>query len=250
MDILQICSLKKKYRKKTSKETVVETVAIDKMSFRIESGSFISIMGKSGCGKTTLLKLIGGLDTPTEGEILYKGKPLTKLSHDQLAQYRREQIGFVFQDYNLMDSLTIKENIMLPMLLDHKKLREIEESVMYYAQRFEIRKHLNKYPGELSGGEQQRASICRALSNNPKLILADEPTGNLDSQSSKEVVRCLKEMNQELGKTVILVTHDPYIASFADEVILLKDGIIERRLVNHMEKEQFFKMLIKHLNAF
>ncbi|MDD3307691.1 MAG: ABC transporter ATP-binding protein [Acetobacterium sp.] len=250
MDLLQIRSLKKRYRKKISKGTVVETVAIDDLSFRVESGSFISIMGKSGCGKTTLLKLIGGLDAPTAGEIFYKGKPLTKLSHDQLAQYRREQIGFVFQDYNLMDSLTIKENIMLPMLLDNKKLKEIEESVLYYAQRFGIRKHLNKYPGELSGGEQQRASICRALSNNPKLILADEPTGNLDSQSSKEVVRCLKEMNQELGKTVILVTHDPYIASFADEAIILKDGIIERRLVNHMEKDQFFKMLIEHLNAF
>lgn len=194
--------------------------------------------------------MIGGLDTPTEGEILYQGKPLSKLSNDQLAQYRREQIGFVFQDYNLMDSLTIKENIMLPMLLDNKKLKEIEKNVISFTQRFGIRKHLNKYPGELSGGEQQRVSICRALSNNPKLILADEPTGNLDSQSSKEVVTCLKEMNQELRKTVILVTHDPYIASFADEVILLKDGKIERRLLKYMEKDQFFKILIEHLNAF
>ncbi|AFA47791.1 ABC transporter ATP-binding protein [Acetobacterium woodii] len=250
MDILQICNLKKTYRKKISKTNVVETMAIDKIDFRIESGSFISIMGKSGCGKTTLLKLIGGLDTPTEGEILYKGQPLAELSHDQLAQYRREQIGFVFQDYNLMDSLTIKENIMLPMLLDNKKLKEIEKSVICFTQRFGIRKHLNKYPGELSGGEQQRVSICRALSNNPKLILADEPTGNLDSKSSKEVVTCLKELNQELRKTVILVTHDPYIASFADEVLLLKDGKIERRLVKYMEKDQFFKILIEHLNVY
>lgn len=249
MDILQIEGLKKIYGKNLKKSSRAETMAIKGLNLSIKKGSFIGIMGRSGCGKTTLLKLLGGLEFSTEGEIRYLKKTLTHLNNEQLARYRREEVGFVFQDYNLMESLTVKENIMLPMLLNKKKIKEIEESVRYYSKYFGIEKLLNKYPEEISGGEQQRTSICRALANDPHLILADEPTGNLDSQSSKEVIGCLKEMNVNLGKTVVLVTHDPYIASFADQVVLLKDGLVEKILKKDRQRDLFLKNLLENLGS-
>lgn len=148
-----------------------------------------------------------------------------------------------------MESLTVKENIMLPMLLNKKKIKEIDENIRYYSKYFGIEKLLNKYPGEISGGEQQRTSICRALASDPHLILADEPTGNLDSQSSKEVIGCLKEMNVNFGKTVVLVTHDPYIASFADQVVLLKDGLVEKILKKDRQRDLFLKNLLENLGS-
>lgn len=196
------------------------------IDFEVTKGEFVSIMGRSGCGKSTFLKLLGMIERPTSGTIYFDGMDTQDLWKDELADIRRRRIGFVFQDFYLLDSLCIKDNILLPMILDKADSKVMVRKVQELAELFGIEKLLLKAPYELSGGEKQRAAICRALINDPEIILADEPTGNLDSKSGKIVMDALKRINKEFHKTILMVTHDPYFASLSQKVVLLKDGQI------------------------
>lgn len=211
----------------------------------MEEGDFTGIMGKSGCGKTTLLKVLGMIDKQTDGTVRFMGQDTKGLSGDTLADIRRTKLGFIFQDYYLMDSLTVEENIMLPMILGQEDAQKMMDSAKAYAEKFQINHLLNKNPYELSGGEKQRVAICRALINNPDLILADEPTGNLDSKSGKIVIEALRTINQEMKKTIVMVTHDPQMASNCRKIILLKDGVILETLERgEKSQEEFYQEII------
>ena len=200
------------------------------LDFTVMEQEFIAIMGKSGCGKTTLLKILGLIDRPTSGKVYLKGKNTAKLWKDELADIRRRGIGFVFQDFYLLNSLSVLENIMLPMIIDKQDS-----------------KVLKKYPYELSGGEKQRVSISRALINDPDLILADEPTGNLDTKSGRIVIKALERINTRMGKTVILVTHDPKIASYCRRILFLKDGRLLESLERTGTKEEFYESILEKM---
>ena len=197
-------------------------------------------MGKSGCGKTTLLKTLGMIDKPTDGTIKFMGEDTSELYGDKLADIRNSKIGFIFQDFYLMDSLSVEENIMLPMILKKSPVKEMQKKAKNLAEQFEIGKLLQKNPYELSGGERQRVAICRALINDPELILADEPTGNLDSHSGQLVIDTLNRIHMEYKKTIIMVTHDPKMASYCDRILLLKDGKILEEMKRVKEQERFY----------
>lgn len=203
-----------------------EVKVLKGVTFKAEEGEYIAVMGRSGCGKTTLLKTLGLIDRQTEGRIRFMGKDTDDLSGDERANIRRTKIGFIFQDFYLMDSLSVEENIMLPMVLSGGQWEAMVNEAGKYAREFEIEHLLKKRPCELSGGEKQRAAICRALIHGPELILADEPTGNLDSKSGEIVTDALKRIHGTMGKTIIVVTHDPRVASGSKRIIFLKDGNI------------------------
>ena len=238
-EILRTEGLKRSYLVNETKIDVLKGI-----NLTINNQEFIAIMGKSGSGKTTLLKLLGLLDRPTEGKVFFKGEDSNSLRGDRLAMIRRREIGFIYQDYYLMDSLSIKENIMLPLILDEADIQESKKKCEEMAEKFAITDLLDKKPYELSGGEKQRTAICRALIYNPDLILADEPTGNLDSASSEVVIHTLEEINKKMGKTILLVTHDPIIASSCDRIIFLKDGKVKEDLKRTGDKEQFYNEII------
>lgn len=219
MEILKVENLTKVYGKENSK-----VVALDNVSFSVEKGEFVAIVGASGSGKSTLLHLMGGVDTPTSGKVFIDGKDIYKLSSDNLAIFRRREVGLIYQFYNLIPILTVEENITLPLLLDNRKVDKFELDEMIKLLGLERRKkHL---PNELSGGQQQRTSIGRALITKPAIVLADEPTGNLDSKSSDEVVNLLKKLNKEYKQTIIMITHNLDIAAVADRIITIEDGKI------------------------
>ena len=219
MEILKVENLTKTYG---SGENLVH--AVDDVSFSVEKGEFVAIVGASGSGKSTLLHLIGGVDRPTSGKIFVDGNDISKMNDDKLAVFRRRQVGIVYQFYNLIPILTVEENITLPCDLDGRGVdRERLEMILHSFGLRARRKHL---PNQLSGGQQQRTSIARALINNPSLVLADEPTGNLDSKSSEEVMSMLKMCNQSYGQTVIMITHNLDIAKQADRIITISDGKI------------------------
>lgn len=219
------------------------------LNFSIYENEFVGIMGKSGCGKTTLLKTLGLIDPPTSGELLFEGTPVDKLWEDELSDIRRRKLGFIFQDFYLMDSLTLEENIMLPMILDKKEEQDCYDSARSYAKHFEISHLLKKYPYEISGGEKQRTAICRALINHPDLILADEPTGNLDSSSGKIVVEALENIHRNMKKTIIMVTHDPQVASHCDRILFLKDGMILEYARKESTTEDFYQYILSKMSA-
>ena len=210
----------------------------------VRSGEFIAIMGRSGSGKTTLLRLLGLLDRPTEGRIIFKRERADRIYGDKLADLRRHDTGFVYQDYYLMNTLSVRENIMLPMILDHRETAECLAEAEHLAEIMGVDKLLDKSPLELSGGEKQRVAICRALINKPELILADEPTGNLDLSNSDIVMSYLAMANRELGKTIIMVTHDPYTASCCSRVIFIKDGLLGAELIKAEDSEAFCDRII------
>ena len=237
-------NLKKAYYSTSRTGEIITYPVLNNVSFEIEEGEFVGIMGRSGCGKTTLLKTVGMLDKPDDGTIYYKDKDTKDIYRAELARLRRTEIAFVFQDYYLMDSLSIKENIMLPLILDEADVQESKKKCEEMAEKFAIADLLDKKPYELSGGEKQRTAICRALIYNPDLILADEPTGNLDSASSEVVIHTLEEINKKMGKTILLVTHDPIIASSCDRIIFLKDGKVKEDLKRTGDKEQFYNEII------
>lgn len=219
MEILKVENLTKTYG---SGENLVH--AVDDVSFSVEKGEFVAIVGASGSGKSTLLHLIGGVDRPTSGKIFVDGNDISRMNDDKLAVFRRRQVGIVYQFYNLIPILTVEENITLPCDLDGRGIdRERLEMIL---DSFGLRARRKHLPNQLSGGQQQRTSIARALINNPSLVLADEPTGNLDSKSSEEVMSMLKMCNQNYGQTVIMITHNLDIAKQADRIITISDGKI------------------------
>lgn len=219
MEILKVENLTKIYGKDDSK-----VVALDNVSFSVEKGEFIAIVGASGSGKSTLLHLIGGVDRPTSGSVYIDGNNIFKLDDDKLAIFRRRQIGLIYQFYNLIPVLNVEENIALPLELDNKKCDKKDmDNMLDILGLKERRTHL---PNELSGGQQQRTSIGRALITNPSIVLADEPTGNLDTKSSDEIVHLLREFNKKYKQTVIMITHNMEIAKLADRIIKIEDGHI------------------------
>ncbi len=219
MEILKVENLCKVYGKGTTK-----VVALDHVSFTVEKGEFVAIVGASGSGKSTLLHLIGGVDRPTSGKVFIDGKDIYQLDDDQLAIFRRRQVGLIYQFYNLIPILNVEENITLPLKLDNRTVQK--QYLDDLIQRLGLEKRRDHLPSELSGGQQQRTSIGRALVTNPAIILADEPTGNLDSKSSEEIVELLKKSNRDYKQTIIMITHNLEIASRADRVIKIEDGKI------------------------
>ena len=219
MDILRIEHLSKIYGKGDT-----EVRALDDVSFTVPKGQFVAIIGPSGSGKSTLLHILGGVDTPTDGHVYVDGTDITTLDETALAIFRRRQIGLIYQFYNLSPILTVEENMTLPLLLDDKKVDRAHFDSL--VQVLGLQHRLGHLPSELSGGQQQRVSIGRALMNNPAILLADEPTGNLDSKNSKEIVELLRSFNKSLNQTVIIITHDERIALDADRVIAVEDGKI------------------------
>lgn len=209
--------------------------ALDHVSINIREGEFVAVMGPSGCGKSTLLHLLGGLDKPTEGDVLIAGHNLVDLNDDKLTELRRRKIGFVFQFFNLIPVLTAVENAALPITLDGARPAEAKKKAAEWLTRFGLGDRLHNRPDQLSGGQQQRVAIARALVAEPDLILADEPTGNLDTRSGDEIASLLRDVSKTYGRTVVMVTHDPRIAAYADRIIFLKDGrvvdetILERK---------------------
>lgn len=219
MEILKVENLTKIYGKDSTK-----VVALDHVSFSVEKGEFVAIVGASGSGKSTLLHLIGGVDRPTSGKVYVNGQDIYKFDDDKLAIFRRRQVGLIYQFYNLIPILNVEENITLPLALDGRTADKTKLNDMIKLLGLEARK--NHLPNELSGGQQQRTSIGRALITNPSIILADEPTGNLDSKSSDEIVALLKKTNKELKQTIIMITHNMEIAACADRIIKIEDGKI------------------------
>lgn len=219
MEILKVQNLTKKYGKKDT-----EVVALDNVSFSVEKGEFIAIVGASGSGKSTLLHLMGGVDKPTSGKVFINDKDIYQLSKDDLAVFRRRQIGIIYQFYNLIPILNVKENILLPCNLDGKKVEE--KHLQEIIELLGLSNREEHLPNQLSGGQQQRVAIGRAIINNPSIILADEPTGNLDSKSSKEIIELLKKSNKKYNQTILLITHDMSIAEQADRIIKIQDGKI------------------------
>lgn len=219
MEILKVENLTKIYGKGNTKVT-----ALDNVSFSVEKGEFVAIVGASGSGKSTLLHILGGVDRPTSGKVIVDKEDIYKLNEANLAIFRRRQVGLIYQFYNLIPILNIEENITLPILLDGRKVdcEYLNELINILG----LEKRLNHLPNELSGGEQQRVSIGRALMNRPAILLADEPTGNLDSKSSKEIVELLKLSNKKYNQTIIMITHDNSLALNADRIITIKDGRI------------------------
>lgn len=219
MKILEVTNLCKTYGKG---DTMVK--ALDNVSFSVEKGEFVAIIGPSGSGKSTLLHILGGVDVPTKGSVVINQTDISNLDETALAIFRRRQIGLIYQFYNLIPILTVQENLTLPLLLDGRKPDEKQISTL--VKRLGLEHRLDHLPNQLSGGQQQRVSIGRALVNNPALVLADEPTGNLDSENSKEIISLLRQFNKDFNQTVIIITHDEKIANSADRVITIEDGKI------------------------
>ena len=239
-NILKIENLKKYYGTKNN-----ITKAIDNISFTVNEGEFVAIMGASGSGKTTLLNCISTIDTVTTGKIIINNKDITEIKDRDIASFRRNNLGFVFQDFNLLDTLTIAENISLSLIINKKNENKIDEMVNDIAKRLDIEGILDKFPYEVSGGQKQRCACARALINNPKLILADEPTGALDSKSSRMLLETMDEINKNLNATILMVTHDAFSASFCQRILFLKDGNIFTEIlkVSKTRKEFFNEIL-------
>lgn len=242
MEIVQVNQVSKVFNGKVSYK------ALSDISFSIQQGEFVGIMGASGSGKTTLLNLISTIDNPTSGEILINNKKAMALSKKDLSKFRRREFGLVFQDFNLLDTLTIKENIILPLTLDRLKLSDMNKRVSEVAERIGITDILNKRTYEISGGQKQRAAVARAVIHQPSLLLADEPTGNLDSNSSQSVMQMFESLNQKDKMTTLLVTHDPVAASYCQRILFIKDGQLHNELRRGANKQTFYQEIINTLS--
>lgn len=239
-NILKIENLKKYYGTKNN-----ITKAIDNISFIVNEGEFVAIMGASGSGKTTLLNCISTIDTVTAGKIIINNKDITEIKDRDITSFRRNNLGFVFQDFNLLDTLTIAENISLSLIINKKNENKRDEMVNDIAKRLDIEGILDKFPYEVSGGQKQRCACARALINNPKLILADEPTGALDSKSSRMLLETMDEINKNLNATILMVTHDAFSASFCQRILFLKDGnIFTEILKGSKTRKEFFNEIL------
>lgn len=239
--ILEVKNIEKYYGGKSNL-----TKAIDNISFSVEKGDFLGIMGASGSGKTTLLNCISTIDRVTSGHILINNKDITKLKGNDLSKFRSEELGFIFQDFNLLDTLTIFENIALALTIQKVKPDKIESKVKDIAEKIGISEILNKYPYQVSGGQKQRTAAARAMITNPKLVLADEPTGALDSKSARQLLENLEFLNEKLNASILMVTHDAFSASYASRIIFIKDGKIFNELVKGTDsRKQFFERIIE-----
>lgn len=237
--LLQVADITKVYKNQPKP-------GLDHVSFEVMQGEFLGIMGASGSGKTTLLNVLSTIDVPTGGNIIMGKTNIPKLNQTQAADFRKNNLGFIFQEYFLLDSLTVRENIAVPLTLLHKSAKEIDKKVNELAELFRIASQLNKYPSELSGGQRQRVAAARAMIKRPPLIFADEPTGALDSSSATELLTALSEVNQSLGTTILMVTHDPYAASYTDRILYFKDGHIISELQRHnKERRHFYEEIMR-----
>ncbi|MDS0526001.1 ABC transporter ATP-binding protein [Clostridium sp. SHJSY1] len=219
--------------------------ALNGISFMVHEGDFLGVMGPSGSGKTTLLNILAGIDKSTAGEVLIGEKNTQNMKKDELVLFRRNNIGFVFQEFNLLDSLTVKENIAFPLTLDRLKPKVVEEKVNELIEYFGLEQVKNSYPYNISGGQKQRVAEARALIKEPKIVLADEPTGNLDSKSSANIMESFKKINKEKKSTIVMVTHDPFAASFCTRIIFIKDGSIKLEINSNGNRKEFFDKVME-----
>ena len=239
--ILEVQNAEKYYGNKSNL-----TKAIDNISFNVDKGEFVGIMGASGSGKTTLLNCISTIDRVTAGHIVVNQEDITKLKGNKLNKFRREELGFIFQDFNLLDTLTCYENIALALTIQRVNAREIDKRVNEIAEKLEIKEILKKYPYQVSGGQKQRVASARAIITNPKLVLADEPTGALDSKSARQLLENFEFLNKKLQATILMVTHDAFTASYANRILFIKDGKIFNELIKGNDtRKQFFEKIIE-----
>jgi putative ABC transport system ATP-binding protein len=240
MSLLEVKNLKKVYKTRLG-GTSVE--ALRNVNFSVEDGEFVAIMGESGSGKTTLLNILAALDKPTAGTVLLEGRDFSKIKESAVAEFRRDNLGFVFQDFNLLDTFTLEDNIYLPLVLAGKTWQEMNERLVSIAKKLGISGLLKKYPYEVSGGEKQRAAVARALITDPKIILADEPTGALDSKATDELLRLFAEINKS-GQTVLMVTHSAKAASHASRVLFIRDGeVFHQAYRGESSNEQLYQKI-------
>ncbi|NMA83709.1 MAG: ABC transporter ATP-binding protein [Epulopiscium sp.] len=245
MAVLETKNLAKIYG---SRGKGIPVKALDNFNMTIMEGEFVGVMGPSGSGKTTLLNLLATIDSPSSGEILINKQNPYKLKDDELAVFRRNNLGFIFQNFNLLDTLSVKENIILPLVLENFKKKEIDKKVEDITSILNIKDILNKRTYEISGGQQQRVACARALINEPAIILADEPTGNLDSKSSHDLMSSLEKINKERQATIVMVTHDAFAASFCNRIVMIKDGQFFLEIVKKSTRQVFFKEILDALS--
>ena len=241
-EILKIKNITKDYGIKGFRTRVLKDISLN-----VNKGDFIAIMGPSGAGKTTLLNIMSTLDKQTSGDVILDGIDVSKVKNKELSKLRREKIGFIFQDYNLLDNMTLMNNIALPLALGKKKSKEIEDRVINIAKKFGLENHLDKYPYQLSGGQKQRGAAARSLITNPAVIFADEPTGALDSKSAYELLDSLENVNKENNATIIMITHNPLTASYANEVYMINDGNIRCKINKGDNRKEFYSKIMDML---
>ena len=246
MPLLEVNNLKKIY---TTRFGGNQVKALSNVTFSVENGEYVAIMGESGSGKTTLLNILASLDKPTSGEVLLKGKNITTIKESEISAFRRDNLGFVFQDFNLLDTFSIKDNIFLPLVLSRKKYDEMESRLSPISKKLGIENILLKFPYEVSGGEKQRAAVARALITNPQIVLADEPTGALDSKATDHLLKLFAEINKE-GQTILMVTHSTKAASHAGRVLFIKDGEVFHQLYRgSLSNEEMFEKISNTLTV-
>lgn len=242
--ILKVEKITKTYGKKGQKQYQ----ALKGIDFFVQKGEFVGIMGASGSGKTTLLNILSTLDKPTTGRVFVNNQDITELQKNQMADFRGKEIGFIFQDFNLLDNLTNRENIALPLALQNVKSREINNKVEEISSRLGINQILDKYPAEISGGQKQRVASARALVHNPAILYGDEPTGALDSKAATELLEIMKDLNEKDKVSILMVTHDPFSASYAQRILFIKDGKIDKELKKeNKSREKFYQDIIAEL---
>jgi putative ABC transport system ATP-binding protein len=246
MNVLEVKNVRKVYGSRLGGSVCN---ALNGFDLEVDEGEFVGIMGPSGAGKTTLLNIISTIDEPTSGSIFISGNNLKNLKEPKLSIFRRNILGFIFQEFNLLDTLTIKENVILPLALSGIKVEEIEERVKHISGILGINEILNKYPYEVSGGQKQKCAAARAVINNPRLILADEPVGSLDSKSSKDLMECLARLNEISKSTILMVTHDAFAASYCKRIVFIKDGILFSEIARADGRKEFFSRIIDVLSA-
>jgi putative ABC transport system ATP-binding protein len=243
-DVLTTKNLKKVYGSRGNVYTALQDIDLN-----IKEGEFVGIMGPSGAGKTTLLNIISTIDKPSSGTVTIDGEDIVKMSEEKLSVFRRNKLGFIFQDFNLLDTLTVEENIILPLTLSKVNINEIEKRLKEVSLSLGIDDILNKYPYEISGGQKQRTAAARAIVNRPTLVLADEPTGALDSKSSSELLQALSDLNEKNGATIMLVTHDAFAASYCKRIIFIKDGLLFTELARGGSRKEFFQKILDVLKT-
>lgn len=241
--ILEVRKLKKSYGTQKNTQTVLNGIDLD-----INKGEFVGVMGPSGAGKSTLLNIVSTIDTATSGKIKIEGKNITNLNNKEISKFRRESLGFIFQDFNLLDTLSVKDNIALPLALARVNENTINKTVISIAKTLGIETLLDKYPYEISGGQKQRTACARAIITKPSLILADEPTGALDSKSSTDLLNAMTRLNEDQEATIMMVTHDAFAASYCKRVLFIKDGLIFKEIIRTESRKKFFKEILDVLS--